>query len=277
MPPVPLRALASALGVSLVLLALSPLLGAVATEGSTPERGGGALAPGMEYREWSGTTRLHVLGVCLERSPCVGGNDTEAGAFFLGTGGDGGRIELTWRPVDNGTDVLRVRVAGATAEGPSPLVLDVGSLPAGTYPVEVETVRRTAGLIDQDVAWTASFYLVEPSETLRADGVSGFATGAACVAPLGCDPLLDQESSIFLLPWTGDGTLEARWDARSPFARELRISIGNSGLTAQGASPLELDLRALPPGEYVVRVEPLLAHAGLEQGIEWSLDAWRSA
>lgn len=269
----PLRACASALGLSLVLLALVPLLGADAQQNGGQGDGPDA-ASDARQQTWTGTTWLHLQGACPERSECVGSNESEVGTFFLATGGDAGRVVLTWRPVDDSVSVLRVRVAGFEAEGWSPLALDVPGLGAGKHRVEVETVRRVAGLVDQEVAWTASFYVPDPSPSVRVDGASGFSVAAACLAPLGCDPLLDQESSIFLLPWTGHGALEATWPATSP-ARELRVSIAGTGIAEQGASPLRLDLRALPPGEYRVDVEPVTALAGAEQVVSWMLVAQR--
>lgn len=272
----PLRAYASAFGISLVLLALAPLLGADAqqsgAQGAGPE-------PPSEGRQqtWTGTTWLRLQGACPERAECLGSNETEAGSFFLATGGDAGRIVLTWRPVDDSVSVLRVRVAGFEAEGWSPLALDVPGLGAGRHLVEVETVRRVAGLIDQEISWTASFYVPEPAPGVRVEGVSGFSVGAACLAPLGCDPLLDQDSSIFLLPWTGDGSLVAEWTASSPFARELRVRVGGTDLAAEGASPLRIDLQGLPEGEYAVHVEPVTAPGSTSQDVSWSLVAQRSA
>lgn len=274
MSRLPLRAVASAVATSLVLLALLPLLGAVAQEGNPVRRAPeGEGAWGMERHEWVGTTQLSIRGLCPERSPCVGGNSTQTGTFVLVSGGGDGLVTLTWRPADPSLGQLRVRVAGAAAEGTSPLVLDVGSLPAGTYGVQVETVGRVAGLFDQRVDWTAAFSVAEAPDTYLAEGASAFRTGAACLPPVGCDLLLDQETSVFQLPWTAFGTLEARWETDSPWTRELRVTIEGADLVAEGASPLRIDFRSLPMGEYVVLVEPLTAIAGVEQEVSWKLVA----
>lgn len=278
MPRLPLRALASALGTSLVLFALVPLFGAGAQQGgATQDDHAAPLASGMTHQHFSGTTVLHLQGVCPERSPCVGGNESESDRFFLGAGGEAGRIVVTWRAVDDSVSTLRVRVAGLVAEGWSPLTLEVDGLRAGAYRVDVEPVGRVAGLVEQEVRWTASFYVPDAPLSTRIDGVSAFRTTAACAAPLGCDPLVDQESAAFILPWSGDGHLEATWTVNSPFARELRVTIAGTTLAAQGESPLRLDVRGLAPGEYRVDVEPVTAPPGVGQSVSWTLVAARAS
>lgn len=253
----------------LFALLLAPIvlgipLFAAAEEGATREAGGPALATaeGPRLAVFEGASLLRVRGACPEGLRCVGANEVESGAFLLGGGGSLARAVVTWTPVDREHPRLRVGIHGTWAEGASPLTLELGTLPAGRHRVEVAAAPGAKGTYDQRVDWAITAFVQETPSPVHVEGTSGYELGVGCAKILaGCDPATRLDEGRFLAPWPArEAALFATWES----GRTLRWEI--AGRSIESASPLRLDLGALPADEHAVRVTP--ARGGLPQETE---------
>lgn len=263
--------------VALVALAAAGiLLAPVSLTGPAAARDG-ALAQGRPVHEghgarvmeWEGASALHLTGVCLA-SPraCVGSLETEDGRFFLPGTGSGGSVLVWWDAAHPSLRTLRASVGDRSAEGTSPLRLQVDGSAAGEYRVHVEPARDVVGRHDQPVQWRASFLVASAAPTLVLAGGSGYATTTGCVLTLCDDATVDHTSDPLLAPWTASGQLDATWDARMG---ALRVSIPGTSLAAEGAPPLSFPLDGLAPGAWRVHVDPIDVATPLESAeIAWS-------
>ena len=267
-----LRALAAALAATLLAAGLLPLVATAQESQPAARRGEEDDVPGMTWREWRGDSVLRLAGACVAPRPCVGENRTGQGSFFLGAGGSDARIVVSWVPADKSLRTLRVVVGESRAEGESPLELRIASLPPGEHAVRVEPAGRVLGAFDQRVEWTVAALVAvapDPAVTL---GTSAFLLPPACLLARGCDAATSQRAGAFLAPWPASGgSLDLEWEAESPLTEELVVEIPGTGVRVVGESPLHVDLPALAPGEYEVRVLPAATGAptALEQTVAW--------
>lgn len=240
-----------ALGIVPILLAGLPFLAAAEQEAASEARDASTVPDGPRLAVFEGTSVLRMQGACAASRPCVGPTESEAGSFILAGGGSLGKATVSWTPVDRSAQELRVSIRAVSAQGASPLPLDVGGLPPGRHAVEIAPVPGTVGAFDQRVDWKASFLVQETPSPLLAPGTSGFSVTVGCAALVGCDPLTSVDVGTFLAPWpVREATLYGEWTS----GRTLRWEV--AGQVVNATSPLRLDLGALPVDEHEVRVMP---------------------
>lgn len=228
---------------------------------------GEATSDGSVLREWRGRSVLRLTGVCLAGRPCVGTNETAAGAFLLTGTASSGHISVTWAPVNDSLRALRVRVADASAEGVPPLELRIDALSPGEYPVLVEPARPVAGAWEQPVDWAARFLVAPAPEEIQHADVSTRYVTAPCALAL-CDATTKERAGAFLLPWRAeDAVLEAAWD---PVWGAVTLTV--AGASTTGETPLRLELPPLEAGRHPVHVMPELATPG-QLDVTWTLRA----
>lgn len=110
-----------------------------------------------------GISTVGIVGACTglvdEGQTCLGSLSQDSGTFHTVWAGPA-RLVLEWEPACQACRQVTVTVRDmdlriAQATGESPMTLDLGSIPAGKYAIEVEFVGTVYGDVEQRVAWTA--------------------------------------------------------------------------------------------------------------------------
>lgn len=225
--------------------------------------------PGARFMEWDGESAIAVKGACLAlQRLCVGSNETEDGRFFLPAAASNGRIVVSWQAVNDSLRELHVVVGHFEAIGASPIVLEIPSGSAGEYRVHAEPTRDVVGAWEQDVSWSASFLVGEPSETLSASGVAGYSSTTGCALAL-CSSAKRWHGDPLVVPWRAAGTLVVDWDRSEG---ERTVALNGTGFAASGRPPLAIPIDGLAAGEYRVEVVSDLALPLARVDVRWAAD-----
>jgi hypothetical protein len=107
----------------------------------------------------SGSSYVTVNGACVPaaRAACQGMTTWRDGEFPVPYAGRV-RIVATWSAACLTCDEMRVYVGGiASSTGRSPLLVDLGTVGSGTYPVSVFFAKPVAGNVRQEVSWTVTY------------------------------------------------------------------------------------------------------------------------
>lgn len=103
----------------------------------------------------AGSSFIAMTGACVPalRAGCAGMTTWHDGEFGVSSPGRV-RVVATWESACLGCTEMKVYVGGlASATGKSPVTLDLGHVPSGTYAVSVFFGGPVVGSARQDVSW----------------------------------------------------------------------------------------------------------------------------